>query len=60
MKVLLLAVGTLITLYVTASFAQDSPQWHPPDGAKTHPLARDWLTLDYKSDISKFWKETKR
>lgn len=60
MKALLLAVGTLITLYVTTSFAQDSPQWRLPDSAKAHPLAMEWLTLDYKSGISKFWNETKR
>ena len=41
MKALLLAAGTLIALYVTASFAQGSPQWRLPDSAKAHPLAKD-------------------
>ena len=48
MKALQLAVSTPIAFYMPESFAQESPQWRLPDGAK------DWLTLDYKSDISKF------
>ncbi|MDE0298887.1 MAG: hypothetical protein OXN17_09665 [Candidatus Poribacteria bacterium] len=40
MKALLLAAGTLVTLCVTMSFAQDSPQWRLPDGAKARPLMK--------------------
>ena len=48
------------TLRNFKSFAQDSPQWRLSDSGKAQSLTKDWLTLDYKSDISKFWNETKR